>query len=111
MQKRRIAMSWLFGLFGKLSVSLKKWFESLLELPFKHLWKFIQQGLVGLDLLFKIADAFDQMFMLFCTRFTLLQPVRNRSFVVAIERVHGRTVSPVHGWNNPDQEADSELAG
>ena len=111
MQKRWMALSGLFRLFGKQSVSLKKRFESLLELPFEHLGKFVQQGFVGLDLLFKFADASDQMFMLFGTRFMLLQPLRNRSFVVAIERVHGRTVSPVHGWNNPDQEADSALAG
>ena len=111
MQKRRIAMPGLLRLFSKQSVSLKKRFESLLELPFKHLRKFVQQGFVGFDLLFKFADAPDQMFMLVGTRFTLLQPLRNRSFVVAVERVHGGTVSPVHGWNNPDQEADSALAG
>ena len=111
MQKRWIALAGLFGLFGKQSVSLKKRFESLLELPFEHLGKFVQQGFVGLDLLFKFADAPDQVFMLGCTRLILLQPLWNRSFVVAIKRVHGGTVSPVHGWNNPDQEADSELAG
>ena len=104
-------MSGLFGLFSKQSVSLKKRFESLLELPFEHLRKFVQQGFVGFDLLFKFADAPDQMFMLVGTRFMLLQPLRHRSFVVAIERVHGRTVSPVHGWNKPDQEGDSALAG
>ena len=111
MQKRWVALSGLFGLFGKQSVSLEKRFESLLELPFEHLGKFVQQGFVGLDLLFKFADASDQMFMLVGTRFILLQPLRNRSFVVAIERVHGKTVSPVDPWNNPDQEADSALAG
>ena len=111
MQKRRIALSRLFRLFGKQSVSLKKRFESLLELPFEHLRQFVQQRFVGLDLLFKFADASDQMFMLVVTRFMLLQPLRNWSFVVAIERVHGWTVSPVDPWNNPDQEADSALAG
>ena len=104
-------MSGLFGLFGEQSVSLKKRFESLLELSFEHLRKFVQQGFVGVDLLFKFADASDQMFMLVGTRFMLLHPLRNRSFAVAIERVHGGTVSPVHGWDNPGQEADSELAG
>ena len=111
MQKRWIALTCLLGLFGKQSVSLKKRFKSLLELPFEHFGKFVQQGLVGFDLLFKFVDPPDQMFLVFGTRFTLLQPLRNRSFVVAIERVHGGTVSPVHGWNNPDQEADSALAG